>query len=167
MRAILIGMAIANILVVLPNLILVWVHCKPASAVLDPLRQGQCDFEPVLKYWYLQGGKYCPCCELSVHHKSVLANVEFLILAIWSLTDLIQTAIALAIIWPLNISRVSKVFLSCLMSLGILAFAITIVRTVFDRAFNSPDLSCRYTFCVLAQCIIVGNADSSNPKTIR
>lgn len=48
---------IVNVIVVIPNFIMVWVHCKPASAILDPLRQGQCNFEPVQKYWYMQGGK--------------------------------------------------------------------------------------------------------------
>ncbi|KAI9720481.1 MAG: hypothetical protein M1828_005652 [Chrysothrix sp. TS-e1954] len=107
----------SNIILAIPNWVLFWIHCGPdASAMWDPTRQADCHVGTSLKYTMFLGG--------------------------WAaLSDFVLAFIPTALIWPLMMDAKVKFALCVLMGIGVVAGALTIVRTVLVLRLFDADIS--------------------------
>jgi hypothetical protein len=113
-----------NIVLNIPQILLVWFQCSPPSALWDPLRQGQCDHAKSVYYTYFVGG---------------VAAISDFYLAIIPITMLV----------PLRIDRKLKWGLSFLMGCGVFAGAAAIVRTWAAKFIMGDDSSCKQLYAFL------------------
>ncbi|KAJ5579520.1 uncharacterized protein N7459_005505 [Penicillium hispanicum] len=103
-RQSLIAVATINIVLNIPQLVMVWFQCSPVDALWDPLRQSQCD-----------------------NHKSVYYT--YFIGTIAALSDFYLAVVPIHMLLPLRIDRKLKWGLSFLMGCGVFAGVAAIVRT--------------------------------------
>ncbi|KAJ5988078.1 hypothetical protein N7481_003288 [Penicillium waksmanii] len=103
-RKSLIAVAVLNIVLNIPQVLMVWFQCTPVNALWDPLRQDQCNHTKSVYYTYFVG-------------------------AIAALSDFYLAIIPIQMLVPLKIDRKLKWGLSFLMGCGIFAGVAAIVRT--------------------------------------
>ena len=118
-RRSLIAVAVLNIVLNVPQVLLAWFQCHPPNALWDPLRQDQCDHSTSVHYTYFAG-------------------------AVAALSDFYLAIIPITMLAPLRIDRKLKWGLSFLMGCGILAGVAAIVRTWAAKYIMSDDPSCEY-----------------------
>lgn len=116
-RRSLIAVAVLNIVLNIPQIVLAWFQCTPPNALWDPLRQSQCDHRRSVHYTYFAG-------------------------AVAALSDFYLAIIPITMLAPLKIDRKLKWGLSFLMGCGIFAGAAAIVRTWAASFILSDDPSC-------------------------
>jgi hypothetical protein len=114
-----------NIVLNLPQILLVWFQCSPPSALWDPLRQGQCDHAKSVYYTYFVG-------------------------AVAAISDFYLAIIPITMLVPLRIDRKLKWGLSFLMGCGVFAGAAAVVRTWAAKYIMSDDSSCKWLNDVLS-----------------
>ncbi|KAJ5234167.1 uncharacterized protein N7469_003335 [Penicillium citrinum] len=103
-RKSLIAVAVLNIVLNIPQVMMVWFQCTPVTALWDPARQDQCNHKKSVYYTYFVG-------------------------AIAALSDFYLAVIPIQMLVPLKIDRKLKWGLSFLMGCGIFAGVAAIVRT--------------------------------------
>ncbi|KAJ5655973.1 hypothetical protein N7507_007923 [Penicillium longicatenatum] len=103
-RRSLIAVAVLNILLNIPQVLLVWFQCSPVDSLWDPLRQANCDHRKSVYYTYFVG-------------------------AVAALSDFYLAIVPIHMLIPLRIDRKLKWGLSFLMGCGIFAGVAAIVRT--------------------------------------
>ncbi|KAF7717206.1 Uncharacterized protein PECH_004060 [Penicillium ucsense] len=103
-RRSLIAVAILNIILNIPQIVLPWFQCSPPGALWDPARQDQCDPQVSVHYTYFAG-------------------------SVAALSDFYLAIIPAAMLAPLQIDRKLKWGLSFLMGCGVFAGVAAIVRT--------------------------------------
>lgn len=118
-RRSLVAVAVANIVLNIPQVLLVWLQCNPVDALWDPLRQAQCDHRKSVYYTYFVG-------------------------AIAALSDFYLAIVPIHMLLPLRIDRKLKWGLSFLMGCGIFAGVAAIVRTWAAKFILSEDSSCKF-----------------------
>lgn len=133
----------SNVLIVIPELFLLWFQCRPVTALWNPLEQNRCDFPRNNKFAIFQGGKSRFKMSSTPFCLAIDGGSRYLLcLTVWlALSDLVQATIPLFIIWPLQMPRRTKFGLSLLMSLGYFAAGSTIARTYAIKTLSEPDLS--------------------------
>lgn len=114
----LIGIAIFNVVVNIPQILMVWFQCDPPLALFDPLQQDRCDHTFNVYYTYFVG-------------------------AVAAISDLALALIPAYMLWPLKIDRKLKIALSLLMSSGIVAAVAAVIRSVSAKHVLDADSSCR------------------------
>lgn len=107
-----------NIIVNIPQVVLVWFQCDPPNALWDPLQQEKCDYRRNAYYTYFVG-------------------------AVAALSDFYFAIIPIKMLLPLRIDRKLKWGLSFLMGLGVFAGVAAIVRSWAAKYVVSEDSSCR------------------------
>ncbi|KAJ5637733.1 hypothetical protein N7490_007612 [Penicillium lividum] len=115
-RRSLIAVAILNIVLNIPQALLVWFQCSPVDALWDPLRQADCDHRKSVYYTYFVG-------------------------AIAALSDFYLAIVPIHMLIPLRIDRKLKWGLSFLMGCGIFAGVAAIVRTWAAKYILTTDSS--------------------------
>lgn len=118
-RKSLIIIAAVNVIVNIPQVLLIWFQCSPVDALWDPLRQAQCD-----------------------HRKSVYST--YFVGGVAALTDFYLAIIPIHMLLPLRIDRKLKWGLSFLMGCGVFAGVAAIVRTWAAKFILSEDSSCMF-----------------------
>ncbi|KAJ5166956.1 uncharacterized protein N7482_005737 [Penicillium canariense] len=103
-RRSLIAVAVLNIVLNIPQVVLAWFQCSPPNALWDPARQDQCDHRASVRYTYFAG-------------------------AVAALSDFYLAIIPATMLAPLRIDRKLKWGLSFLMGCGVFAGVAAIVRT--------------------------------------
>lgn len=103
-RRSLIAVAVINIVVNIPQALLVWFQCSPVDALWDPAQQAQCDHRKSVYYTYFVG-------------------------AVAAISDIYLAVVPIHMLVPLRIDRKLKWGLSFLMGCGVFAGAAAIVRT--------------------------------------
>lgn len=116
-RRSLIAVAVLNIILNIPQILLAWFQCTPPNALWDPLRQDQCNHVTSVRYSYFAG-------------------------AVAALSDFYLAIIPVTMLAPLRIDRKLKWGLSFLMGLGVFAGAAAIVRSWAAKFILSDDPSC-------------------------
>lgn len=117
-RRSLVTVAVLNIVLNIPQCLLVWLQCDPVDALWDPLRQAQCDHRKTVYYTYFVG-------------------------VVAALTDFYLAIVPIHMLLPLRIDRKLKWGLSFLMGCGIFAGVAAIVRTWAAKFIISEDSSCK------------------------
>lgn len=120
-RKSLIAVAVLNIVLNIPQVMMVWFQCTPVTALWDPARQDQCNHKKSVYYTYFVG-------------------------AIAALSDFYLAVIPIQMLVPLKIDRKLKWGLSFLMGCGIFAGVAAIVRTWAAKFILDVDSSCETTF---------------------
>ncbi|OQD82894.1 hypothetical protein PENANT_c019G07242 [Penicillium antarcticum] len=115
-RRSLILVAAVNIIVNIPQVLLVWFQCSPPNALWDPLLQSQCDHRKSVYYTYFVG-------------------------AVAAISDIYLAVIPITMLVPLRIDKTLKWGLSFLMGCGVFAGAAAIVRTWAAKFIMSEDSS--------------------------
>lgn len=115
-RRSLIAVAVVNIVVNIPQVLLVWFQCSPVDALWDPLRQAQCDHRKSVYYTYFVG-------------------------AIAAISDIYLAVVPIHMLVPLRIDRKLKWGLSFLMGCGVFAGVAAIVRTWAAKFILAEDSS--------------------------
>ncbi|KAJ5102558.1 hypothetical protein N7532_003087 [Penicillium argentinense] len=115
-RKSLIAVAALNIVLNIPQVLMVWFQCSPVDALWDPLRQDQCDHRKSVYYTYFVG-------------------------AIAALSDFYLAIVPIHMLVPLKIDRKLKWGLSFLMGCGIFAGVAAIVRTWAAKFILTEDSS--------------------------
>ncbi|KAJ5083913.1 hypothetical protein NUU61_008492 [Penicillium alfredii] len=115
-RRSLIILAVANIILNIPQVLMVWFQCTPVDALWDPLRQSHCDHRKSVYYTYFVG-------------------------AVAAFSDFYLAIIPINMLMPLRIDRKLKWGLSFLMGCGIFAGVAAIVRTWAAKFILSDDSS--------------------------
>ena len=123
-RRSLIVVAVLNVLINIPQALLVWVQCSPVDALWDPLRQYQCDHRKNVYYTYFVG-------------------------AIAAISDFYFAAVPIHMLLPLRIDRKLKWGLSFLLGCGAFAGVAAIIRTWAAKYILSEDSSCKMPLFVL------------------
>lgn len=118
-RRSLIAVAVLNIVLNIPQIVLAWFQCHPPNALWDPVRQGQCDHSTSVYYTYFAG-------------------------AVAAVSDFYLSIIPITMLAPLRIDRKLKWGLSFLMGCGIFAGVAAIVRTWAAKYIMSDDPTCEY-----------------------
>ncbi|KAJ5884444.1 hypothetical protein N7504_012016 [Penicillium tannophilum] len=103
-RRSLIAVAVLNIVLNIPQVLLVWFQCSPVDSLWDPLRQADCDHRKSVYYTYFVG-------------------------AVAALSDFYLAVVPINMLIPLRIDRKLKWGLSFLMGCGVFAGVAAIVRT--------------------------------------
>jgi len=117
-RRSLVAVAILNIILNIPQILLVWFQCSPVDALWDPMRQDQCDHRKSVYYTYFAG-------------------------AIAALSDFYLAIVPIHMLVPLRIDPKLKWGLSFLMSCGVFAGVAAIVRTWAAKFILTDDSSCK------------------------
>lgn len=117
-RRSLVAVAVLNIVLNIPQCLLVWLQCTPVGALWDPLRQDQCD-----------------------HRKSVYST--YFAGAVAALSDFYLAIVPIHMLLPLRIDPKLKWGLSFLMGCGIFAGVAAIVRTWAAKLILTEDASCK------------------------
>lgn len=117
-RRSLLAFAAVNIIVNIPQIILVWFQCDPPDALWDPHRQHQC-------------------------HYSINANYTYFVGAVAAVTDFYFAIIPITMLTPLRLDMKLKVGLCLLMGLGVFAGAAAIVRSWAAKFVTAEDSSCK------------------------
>lgn len=107
-----------NIVVNIPQVVLVWFQCDPPNALWDPLQQDKCDYRRNAYYTYFVG-------------------------AVAALSDFYFAIIPITMLIPLRIDRKLKWGLSFLMGLGLFAGVAAVIRSWAAKYVVSEDSSCR------------------------
>ncbi|KAJ5662797.1 hypothetical protein N7462_011723 [Penicillium macrosclerotiorum] len=115
-RRSLVAVAVLNIILNIPQVLMVWFQCSPVDALWDPVRQDQCDHRRSVYYTYFVG-------------------------AIAALSDFYLAIVPIHMLLPLRIDRKLKWGLSFLMGCGIFAGAAAIVRTWAAKYILTEDSS--------------------------
>ena len=115
------GTAIFNIVVNIPQALMVWFQCHPVDALWDPLRQDYCNHSYNVNYTYFVG-------------------------AVAAVSDLILAIVPSYMLWPLKIDRKVKCGLSILLGTGVVAAAAAVVRSWAARFILEKDSSCKLLF---------------------
>lgn len=110
-----------NVVVNIPQVILVWFQCSPPDALWDPLRQDKCDYRKNAYYTYFVG-------------------------AVAAITDFYFAIIPITMLIPLHIDRKLKWGLSFLMGCGVFAGVAAIIRSWAAKYITSEDSSCMSLF---------------------
>ncbi|KAJ5720715.1 uncharacterized protein N7483_008649 [Penicillium malachiteum] len=126
-RRSLIAVAVLNIVLNIPQLLMVWFQCSPVDSLWDPLKQADCDHRKSVYYTYLVG-------------------------AIAALSDFYLAIVPIHMLIPLRIDRKLKWGLSFLMGCGIFAGVAAIVRTWAAKYILEADSSCKTISN--SQCVI-------------
>lgn len=113
-----IGFAAVNIIVNIPQVIIVWFQCDPPDALWDPLRQHQCDYRINSYYTFFVG-------------------------AVAAITDFYFAIIPITMLLPLRIDKKLKWGLSFLMGCGVFAGVAAIIRSWAAKYVTSEDSSCK------------------------
>ncbi|KAJ5106532.1 hypothetical protein N7456_003207, partial [Penicillium angulare] len=113
-RRSLVAVAIINIVLNIPQVILQWFQCSPPSALWDATRQDQCNHTTSVHYTYFVG-------------------------AVAALSDFYLAIIPVTMLAPLRIDRKLKWGLSFLMGCGVFAGVAAIVRTWAAKFILSDD----------------------------
>lgn len=111
-------MAILNIILNIPQILLVWFQCSPVDALWDPLRQADCDHRKSVYYTYFVG-------------------------AVAAISDFYLAIVPIQMLLPLRIDRKLKWGLGFLMGCGVFAGVAAIVRTWAAKYILTEDSSCR------------------------
>lgn len=117
-RRSLVAVAVLNIILNIPQCLLVWLQCTPIDALWDPLRQDQCDHRKSVYYTYFAG-------------------------AVAALSDFYLAIVPIHMLLPLRIDPKLKWGLSFLMGCGIFAGVAAIVRTWAARLILTEDAPCK------------------------
>jgi hypothetical protein len=117
-RRSLIAVAVFNIVVNIPQVLMVWFQCTPVTALWDPLQQDKCDHRKSVYYTYFVGG-------------------------VAALSDIYLAVVPIHMLLPLRIDRKLKWGLSFLMGCGVFAGVAAIVRTWAAKFILSEDSSCK------------------------
>lgn len=117
-RRSLIAVAVLNIVLNIPQLLMVWFQCTPVNSLWNPLKQADCDHRKSVYYTYFVG-------------------------AIAALSDFYLAIVPIHMLIPLRIDRKLKWGLSFLMGLGIFAGVAAIVRTWAAKFILDVDSSCK------------------------
>jgi hypothetical protein len=120
-RRSLLAVAVLNIILNIPQALLVWFQCSPVDALWDPMRQTQCDHRKSVYYTYFVG-------------------------AIAAISDFYLAIVPIHMLLPLRIDRKLKWGLSFLMGCGVFAGVAAIVRTWAAKFILSEDSSCMKLF---------------------
>lgn len=123
-RRSLIAVAVINIVVNIPQALLVWFQCSPVDALWDPAQQAQCDHRKSVYYTYFVG-------------------------AVAAISDIYLAVVPIHMLVPLRIDRKLKWGLSFLMGCGVFAGAAAIVRTWAAKYILYEDSSCKRAFHIL------------------
>ncbi|KAJ6008220.1 hypothetical protein N7540_012196 [Penicillium herquei] len=115
-RRSLIAVAVLNIVLNIPQLLMVWFQCSPVDSLWDPLKQADCDHRKSVYYTYFVG-------------------------AIAALSDFYLAIVPIHMLIPLRIDRKLKWGLSFLMGCGVFAGVAAIVRTWAAKFILSADSS--------------------------
>ncbi|KAJ5654400.1 hypothetical protein N7490_001403 [Penicillium lividum] len=115
-RQSLVALAVFNIVVNIPQVLLAWLQCSPPKALWDPLRQDLCNHRNAVHYTYFVG-------------------------AVAAVSDFYLAIIPVTMLAPLHIDRKLKWGLSFLMGVGVFAGAAAIVRTWAAKFILSDDPS--------------------------
>ncbi|KAJ5195423.1 uncharacterized protein N7498_008861 [Penicillium cinerascens] len=115
-RRSLVAIAVLNIVLNIPQLLLVWFQCSPVDALWDPARQAQCDHRKSVYYTYFVG-------------------------AIAAISDFYLAIVPIHMLLPLRIDPKLKWGLSFLMGCGVFAGVAAIVRTWAASYILSEDSS--------------------------
>lgn len=107
-----------NIVVNIPQVLLVWFQCSPVDALWDPLRQAQCNHTKSVYYTYFVG-------------------------AVAAISDIYLAVVPIHMLIPLRIDRKLKWGLSFLMGCGVFAGVAAIVRTWAAKFILDEDSSCK------------------------
>ncbi|KAJ5278958.1 hypothetical protein N7478_004330 [Penicillium angulare] len=113
-RRSLVAVAVINIVLNIPQVILQWFQCSPPSALWDATRQDQCNHTTSVHYTYFVG-------------------------AVAALSDFYLAIIPVTMLAPLRIDRKLKWGLSFLMGCGVFAGVAAIVRTWAAKFILSDD----------------------------
>ncbi|KAJ5280743.1 hypothetical protein N7478_006115 [Penicillium angulare] len=103
-RRSLIAVAVLNIVLNIPQVLMVWFQCTPVNSLWNPLQQADCDHRKSVYYTYVVG-------------------------AVAALSDFYLAIVPIHMLIPLRIDRKLKWGLSFLMGLGVFAGVAAIVRT--------------------------------------
>ncbi|KAF3386979.1 hypothetical protein F1880_001639 [Penicillium rolfsii] len=112
----LIAVAVLNIGLNIPQVLMVWFQCTPVTALWDPLQQNQCDHRKSVYYTYFVG-------------------------AVAALSDIYLAIVPIHMLIPLRIDRKLKWGLSFLMGCGVFAGVAAVVRTWAAKFILSEDSS--------------------------
>ncbi|GLI80374.1 hypothetical protein PoHVEF18_008728 [Penicillium ochrochloron] len=115
-RKSLIAVAVLNIVLNIPQVLMVWFQCTPVTALWDPLLQDQCDHRKSVYYTYFVG-------------------------AVAALSDIYLAIVPIHMLIPLRIDRKLKWGLSFLMGCGVFAGVAAVVRTWAAKFILSEDSS--------------------------
>ncbi|KAJ5656776.1 hypothetical protein N7507_008726 [Penicillium longicatenatum] len=115
-RQSLVAVAVLNIVINIPQVLLAWFQCSPPKALWDPNRQDLCDHRTSVHYTYFVG-------------------------AVAAISDFYLAIIPVTMLAPLRIDRKLKWGLSFLMGCGVFAGAAAIVRTWAASFIMSDDPS--------------------------
>lgn len=118
-RQSLVTVAVLNIVINIPQVLLAWFQCSPPKALWDPNRQDLCDHRTSVHYTYFVG-------------------------AVAAVSDFYLAIIPITMLAPLRIDRKLKWGLSFLMGCGVFAGAAAIVRTWAASFIMSDDPSCEW-----------------------
>lgn len=118
-RQSLVAVAVLNIVINIPQILLAWFQCSPPKALWDPNRQDLCDHRTSVHYTYFVG-------------------------AVAAISDFYLAIIPVTMLAPLRIDRKLKWGLSFLMGCGVFAGAAAIVRTWAASFIMSDDPSCEW-----------------------
>lgn len=111
-------MAVLNIVLNIPQVLLVWFQCTPVDALWDPLRQDHCDHRKSVYYTYFVG-------------------------AVAALSDIYLAVVPIHMLVPLRIDPKLKYGLTFLMGCGVFAGVAAIVRTWAAKFILTEDSSCK------------------------
>ena len=117
-RRSLIAVAVLNIVLNIPQLLMVWLQCSPVNSLWDPLEQANCDHRKSVYYTYFVG-------------------------AVAALSDFYLAIVPMHMLIPLRIDRKLKWGLSFLMGCGVFAGVAAIVRTWAAKFILTTDSSCK------------------------
>lgn len=125
-RKSLVAVAVLNIVLNIPQVLLVWFQCSPVNALWDPLRQSDCDHRKSVYYTYFVG-------------------------AVAAISDFYLAIVPIQMLLPLRIDRKLKWGLGFLMGCGVFAGVAAIVRTWAAKFILTEDSSCKASFFLIYQ----------------
>jgi hypothetical protein len=129
-RKSLIAVAVLNIVLNIPQVLMVWFQCTPVTALWDPLLQDQCDHRKSVYYTYFVG-------------------------AVAALSDIYLAIVPIHMLIPLRIDRKLKWGLSFLMGCGVFAGVAAVVRTWAAKFILSEDSSCKSATAAIDRIILI------------
>jgi hypothetical protein len=129
-RKSLITVAVLNIVLNIPQVLMVWFQCTPVTALWDPLQQDKCDHRKSVYYTYFVG-------------------------AIAALSDIYLAIVPIHMLIPLRIDRKLKWGLSFLMGCGVFAGVAAVVRTWAAKFILSEDSSCKSATAAIDRIILI------------